>query len=71
MRLKTIRAKRIKKPYLVLEFGKYPEIGSTDHGAIPYSSKEAAFDAVRTLNTKFPDSKYWVVEVSFKPLLGR
>ncbi len=65
--LRTIRAKRAKKPYWVLRVGHYPEAGE-DY--FSYTTKAKAFERARDLAEQFGE-EYWVIEVSFKPLLGR
>ena len=64
--LRTIRSNRVKKPYIVLPVGKYPD-GEEDYWA--FSTKEKAFKEAAQLSKAYKEN-YWVVEVSYKPLLG-
>ncbi len=67
--LRTIRAKRVKKPYLVLPRGEYPDPDDYDPEICAFATKEGAFRQVRFMEKQY-EEKYWVVEASFKPLLG-
>lgn len=66
--LRTIRAKRVNKPYVVILQGQYPQDGGSV-GYWNFATKSIAFREAAKLSAEFGEP-YWVLEVSYKPLLG-